>query len=147
MTPLLSGNRIWIFFVIVAVGLALSWGQAGRKAMRELAREPHALLQTESPCAPLHLPCAAVGTDFGLVLGPGGQQALQLRAVGQGRPVLASAEIVAAGDAEPRWVLSVVPIAAATWRLPLPELPRRNGLALQVRFSEPAVSARFPLRQ
>ena len=56
-------GRYWIFFVIVAVGLALSWGQVGRKTRQALEIEPVLLLVTETPCTPMATPCAAVGRD------------------------------------------------------------------------------------
>jgi len=64
-------GRYWIFFVIVAVGLALSWGQVGRKTQRALETEPVVLLMAEKPCEPDVAPCAAVADDRAVVLGPG----------------------------------------------------------------------------
>jgi len=64
-------GRYWIFFVIVAVGLALSWGQVGRKTQRALETEPVVFLLTERPCEPGSAPCAAVADDRAVVLGPG----------------------------------------------------------------------------
>ena len=63
-------GRYWLFFVIVAVGLALSWGQVGRKAQRALDSSPVVYLHTETPCRPQLAPCAAVAGDRALVLGP-----------------------------------------------------------------------------
>ncbi len=64
-------GKYWIFFVIVAVGLALSWGQVGRKAERVLQEDPVVYLVVEPGCAPARTPCAAVARDRALVLGPG----------------------------------------------------------------------------
>ena len=74
-------GRYWIFFVIVAVGLALSWGQVGRKARQALESEPVLLLVTEVPCTPMASPCAATGRDRALVLGPD-EQGLRIRHAG-----------------------------------------------------------------
>lgn len=63
---------LWLFFVIVAVGLALSWGQIGRKTERAFDAEPVVLLVTETPCRPRSAPCAAVAGDRALVVGPDG---------------------------------------------------------------------------
>jgi hypothetical protein len=63
-------GRYWIFFVIVAVGLALSWGQVGRKTKRALETDPVVFLTTERPCKPYLAPCAAVADDRAVVLGP-----------------------------------------------------------------------------
>jgi hypothetical protein len=60
----------WLVFVIVAVGLALSWGQVGRKTERVLRSEPVVYLVNERPCRPMVAPCAALGSDRALVLGP-----------------------------------------------------------------------------
>ena len=64
-------GKYWIFFVIVAVGLALSWGQIGRKAEQVLQQDPVVYLAVEPGCAPVESPCAAVASDRALVLGPG----------------------------------------------------------------------------
>ncbi len=63
-------GRYWIFFVIVAVGLALSWGQVGRMTQRQLATEPVVYLIPEPDCRPRITPCAAVAGDRAIVLGP-----------------------------------------------------------------------------
>jgi len=68
--PMSRLGRYWIFFVIVAVGLALSWGQVGRKTQRLLESEPVVFLVTERPCRPSVEPCAAVAGDRAVVLGP-----------------------------------------------------------------------------
>ena len=70
-----------MFFVIVAVGLALSWGQVGRKTRQALEIEPVLLLVTETPCTPMVSPCAAAGRDRALVVGPDGQ-GLRIRQTG-----------------------------------------------------------------
>ena len=74
-------GRYWIFFVIVAVGLSLSWGQVGRKTRQVLEDEPVMLLVTETPCTPIASPCAAVGRDRALLLGPD-EQGLRIRQTG-----------------------------------------------------------------
>lgn len=63
-------GRYWLFFVIVAVGLALSWGQVGRKAQRVLEAEPVSYLTVEPGCYAGQKPCAAIAGDHALVLGP-----------------------------------------------------------------------------
>jgi len=73
--------RYWIFFVIVAVGLVLSWGQVGRKTDQVMAEQDVIYLQTEVACRPQRAPCAAVAHDRALVLGPDGD-GLQLRSAG-----------------------------------------------------------------
>ena len=74
-------GRYWILFVIVAVGLALSWGQVGRKTRQALEDEPVLLLATEAACTPRLSPCAAVGRDRALLLGPD-ERGLRLRQTG-----------------------------------------------------------------
>lgn len=74
--------RYWIFFVIVAVGLVLSWGQVGVKTQKTLqSLPPMSLLSTESPCRPAQAPCAATSTDRAVVLGPA-RQGLAVRQTG-----------------------------------------------------------------
>ncbi len=63
-------GRYWLLFVIVAVGLALSWGQIGRKTHRVMLDQPVVYLKTETDCRPRAAPCAAVGRDRAVVLGP-----------------------------------------------------------------------------
>lgn len=63
-------GRYWIFFVIVAVGLALSWGQVGRKTQRVLQEEPTLFLATEPACRVRVAPCAALAADRAVVVGP-----------------------------------------------------------------------------
>ncbi|MGB5648506.1 MAG: hypothetical protein WBM59_00395 [Sedimenticolaceae bacterium] len=65
-------GRYWIFFVIVAVGLALSWGQIGRKTQRAFEEEPAVLLLTEPACRVWVAPCAAMASDRAVVAGPSG---------------------------------------------------------------------------
>ena len=79
--PMSRLGRYWIFFVIVAVGLALSWGQVGRKAQRALDSSPVVYLHTETPCRPQLAPCAAVAGDRALVLGPA-QNGLRVKQAG-----------------------------------------------------------------
>lgn len=62
--------RYWVFFVIVAIGLVLSWGQVGRKTRQVIEQEDVVYLVAESPCGPRISPCAAVAGDRALVLGP-----------------------------------------------------------------------------
>ena len=60
-------GRYWIFFVIVAVGLVLSWGQIGRKAESRLESTPVVLLATEAGCHLARAPCAAYGEGLAMV--------------------------------------------------------------------------------
>lgn len=75
----------WLVFVVVAVGLALSWGQVGRKTERAMAETPVQVLRAEDGCRPMQAPCAALGHDRALVLGPG-SGGLILRATGMDLP-------------------------------------------------------------
>ena len=74
-------GKYWLFFVIVAVGLALSWGQVGRNAQQVLQENPTVYLTAEQGCAPVNAPCAAVASDRALVLGPN-DGGLRLRQTG-----------------------------------------------------------------
>jgi len=83
----------WLLFVIVAVGLALSWGQVGRKAERALQADPVIYLITETPCRPALAPCAAAASDRALILGPAAQ-GLVLKQTGLQPADLLNAEVV-----------------------------------------------------
>lgn len=74
-------GRYWLFFVIVAVGLALSWGLVGRKTETTLLERPVVYLDVEAGCQPRLRPCAAWGRDRALILGPAGE-GLQARQTG-----------------------------------------------------------------
>jgi hypothetical protein len=63
-------GRYWLFFVIVAVGLTLSWSQVARKTQRVLEATPVTYLDVEANCLANVRPCAALAGDHALVLGP-----------------------------------------------------------------------------
>ena len=118
----------WLIFVIVAVGLVLSWGQVGRKAERVMAETPVRMLQVEDACRPRLAPCAALGQDRALVLGPG-SSGLLLRAAGVTAPERDIEVLVLSADGEATalvplgkgdtWVLDRLPSAALTLRVSL----------------------------
>ena len=118
----------WLIFVIVAVGLVLSWGQVGRKAERVVTDTPVQMLQVEDDCRPLRAPCAALGRDRALVLGPGSGGVI-LRTTGVTLPVREIEVLALAADGEATalvplgkgdtWVLDRLPSAALTLRVSL----------------------------
>lgn len=61
--------RYMMFYAILAVGLAFSWSQVGKRAQL-VAQRPVYVMSTEEDCRPWQLPCAAYARDFALVLGP-----------------------------------------------------------------------------
>lgn len=89
-------GRYWLFFVIVAVGLALSWGQVGRKTHRVLLDDPVVYLQTEEDCRPRTAPCAAMGGDRAVVLGPAAD-GLLARTTGLDAAAIIEVEVVMLG--------------------------------------------------
>ncbi len=121
-------GRYWLFFVIVAVGLALSWGQVGRKTERVLQQQSTVYLVAEATCSPRQNPCAAVATDRALVLGPAGN-GLALKQAGfeTSRIVRIEATFYGAGEEplsrttiDPRtehWLLDDVSSAAGMVRI------------------------------
>lgn len=123
VSPLFGGygamtrlGRYWLFFVIVAVGLALSWGQVGRKAQRVLEAEPVTYLAVEPGCYADRQPCAASTGDHALVLGPA-QTGLRLKQTG-----LPHGEIVAV---EASVLEAAVPVVreADSWQILAPARP------------------------
>lgn len=60
-------DRLWIFFVIVAIGLALSWGKVGQKTEQNLSQDRFELLRGEPNCRLPRDSCAAYGSDKALV--------------------------------------------------------------------------------
>ena len=136
-------GRYWILFVIVAVGLALSWGQVGRKTHQALESEPVLLLVTETPCTPMASPCAAVGRDRALVLGPDGQ-GLRLRQTGLPVSQIIGVEALFVGtDGRTSGPGKLLP-DGGTWFVS--ELPPESGmLRIRVVGSRDVTVAEFPL--
>ena len=108
-------GRYWLFFVIVAVGLALSWGQVGRHAQRVLEAQPVDYLAVETGCLADQEPCAAFSSDHALILGPA-DPGLRLEQTGvETRDVAAvEASWLRGPDLEPV-LLSVRPAAPGWW--------------------------------
>ncbi len=109
-------GRYWIFFVIVAVGLALSWGQVGRKTQRTLSETPVVYLVTEPDCRARQSPCAAVAADRALVLGPDGN-GLRIRQTGLAVASLVRAEVVFLAADGSESGARVLPPLADGWRV------------------------------
>jgi hypothetical protein len=86
--------RYWLFFVIVAVGLALSWGQIGRKTHQTLEAQPVSYLAVEQGCMADRAPCAALAGDHALVLGPS-DEGLRLEQTGLAPAAVVSVEATA----------------------------------------------------
>lgn len=63
-------NKAWYFFMLVAAGLILSWGQVGQryKQNKPVETREHLLLRTEEGCDLNTSPCAAMGPDYALVI-------------------------------------------------------------------------------
>ena len=136
-------GRYWLFFVIVAVGLALSWGQVGRKTHRVLTETPTRLLHTERDCAPRQSPCAAMGSSQAVVLGP---DAAGMRIVTQGFDDhdVTAVELVmlgAAGTVNGRIDLDS---GIRSWRVPQPSVGVRR-LRIAITTGGETLVAEFPL--
>lgn len=136
--------RYWIFFVIVAVGLVLSWGQVGVKTRQTLeSLPPMSLLSTESPCQPAQAPCAATSADRAVVLGPA-RNGLAVRQTGIDRGAIERAEAALLDDAGQVTERRLLLDRGDGWdvgRLPA-DVPR-----LQIQFHEQGgvTVAEFPL--
>jgi hypothetical protein len=136
-------GRVWLLFVIVAVGLALSWGQVGRNTQRAIEDRPVVLLRTEQPCRPRAAPCAAVAEDRALVLGPAGR-GLAVKAVGWRIEDIARIEAVALADDG-----TEIPVALPVrdhegWSVPMPPAAAAL-LRVRVEQAREATVADFPL--
>lgn len=114
--PVTRIGRYWIFFVIVAVGLALSWGQVGNKTQRVLLEEPIMYLRAEADCRPRVEPCAALGSDRALVLGPADTGLIARKTGMDGNDVNGAEVIMLAADGTEVGRLTLLP-GEADWRL------------------------------
>jgi len=76
-------NRYLMFYVILAVGLAVSWTQVGRRAQLVPDADLY-VMSVDGDCQPLQTPCAAYAREFALVLGPDGNR---LRLQGEKLPL------------------------------------------------------------
>lgn len=135
--------RYWIFFVIVAVGLALSWGQVGRKTREVMAEQDVIYLQTETPCRPRHQPCAAVAADRALVLGPDGE-GLRVRSAGFDAGQLLGLEYGFFGADAGDVISSGVGRSASDWHIAAPPAAA-TGLRVSVLSNGEKTVAEFPL--
>ncbi len=63
-------NKVWYFFMLVAAGLILSWGQVGQryKQKENFDTREYLLLRTEQDCHLEMAPCAAYAPDYAIVL-------------------------------------------------------------------------------
>jgi hypothetical protein len=63
-------NKVWYFFMLVAAGLILSWGQVGQryKQKENIDTREYLLLRTEDDCNLSTAPCAAYAPDFAMVV-------------------------------------------------------------------------------
>lgn len=136
-------GRYWIFFVIVAVGLALSWGQVGRKTHRVLGEQPVEWLPVEAGCAPMLSPCAAMAGTRAMVLGPArGGLALKLLGLDERSVLAVEASLMDAGGS----VLQerTLQPSAAGWQLGLEDT---SAARLRITVVGPRLNsvAEFPL--
>ena len=140
-------NRLWIFFVIVAVGLVLSWGQVGRVESQRVAPRDGVWLDTEVPCTPLEAPCAAYGGSLALVLGPDRPGRLRLKVVGNDNPRIGGASVFTRGGGRSDSLeLAPDPAGPAQWTVDLPDISKAATAEFRVYLERPAVQAAFPLK-
>ena len=109
-------GRYWLFFVIVAVGLALSWGQVGRRAQQSLMETPVVYLATEPDCRATRAPCAALAADRALVLGPDGG-GLRIRQTGLSAETITRVEVAFLAADGSEIGERLVPAVADAWQL------------------------------
>ncbi len=136
-------GRYWLFFVIIAVGLALSWGQTGRKTQQVLESSPLTYLVAEKPCRPWRQPCAAVAGDRALVLGPA-DKGLMFKQAGFAPSDRISVEALVLDENGGQQAIIVLPAGDDAWRLP--DVPQAGGLLRLRMVGNGRVSvADFPL--
>ena len=136
-------GRYWLFFVIVAVGLALSWGQVGRKTQRVLLDDPVVYLQTETDCQPDTAPCAAVGRDRAVVLGPT-DAGLLARTTGLDDAVIIEVEVIMLGADGATLGRRALVADAPAW--PVADLPAGTRLLrYRITANKETTVAEFPL--
>ncbi|MCB1802397.1 MAG: hypothetical protein KDI82_11970 [Gammaproteobacteria bacterium] len=136
-------GRYWIFFVIVATGLALSWSQVGRKTERVLGERALVYLVNDADCRPLQAPCAAVAHDRAMVLGPSAS-GLLLKSTGIERAAVSSvrAQLVDVdGEELTRRALITRPDG---WYLPMPQ-PAAARVRILLETASDTTAAEFPL--
>jgi hypothetical protein len=63
-------NKVWYFFMLVAAGLILSWGQVGQRYRQKenIDTREYLLLRTEKECYLDVAPCAAYAPDYAMVV-------------------------------------------------------------------------------
>ncbi|MCG6965161.1 MAG: hypothetical protein LJE59_01470 [Chromatiaceae bacterium] len=136
-------GRYWLFFVIVAVGLALSWGQVGRKTDRVLRDEPVVYLVNEPDCRPLLAPCAALAGDRALVLGPAAR-GLAVRQTGFTADDIVSAEAIFLSLSGQEIARRPLHMDAAVWESG--DIPKSAAmLRIRIRGARETSVADFPL--
>lgn len=136
-------GRYWVFFVIVAVGLALSWSQVGRKTHRVLQDQQIVYLHTEPDCRPGAAPCAATAADRALVVGPAAR-GLLARRTGFDAMSLQGAEVAMLATDGSELARYPLPLNVADWILAdIP--PAARMLRFRVDAGREATVAEFPL--
>jgi hypothetical protein len=137
-------GRYWLFFVIVAVGLALSWGQIGRKTRHALDAAPVSYLTVESNCLADLRPCAAIAGDHALVLGPV-DRGLMLKQTGFDQASVVALEAAIVVDSADDEGVLAVQRADDGWFIPI---KHNAGGRLQVRLTANGRTsvADFPLQ-
>ena len=137
-------GRYCLFFVIVAVGLALSWSQVGRKTQTVLEAQPVDYLSPEPNCFANRTPCAAVSADHALVLGPAGA-GFRLKQTGLEQQEIVSVEATAiSNNAEEESRMLAVGFLPNAWSI---EMPPKADMMLRVRLAtaDRVSVADFPL--
>lgn len=131
-------NRYLIFYVIVAVGLVLSWGQIGRKYAQLGPDGGVRLLRVEDDCTLERGSCAAYRENLGMVAdlrrAVEGSLLLRLRFVNpQALPLLGvKAGIHSSGSREPISLTELFPNGDDSWQGRLPPFGQAGAYLLRV---------------
>ena len=140
-------NRVWLLFVVVAVGLILSWSQVAKKLALE-ADAPIDLVP-DRPCEPWHSPCAAVHPRVAVVVGPAAQAFSRLMikavAIDDRPPTTLGLRFLPHGDGPPLGSYQAISGGTrdgqAEWQIEQPE----GAAMLEIRFEHQARGYRATL--
>lgn len=134
-----------MFYAILAVGLAISWAQVGKRAQLKPNANLH-IMSIEEDCQPYRAPCGAYASEFGLVLGPDSGRAnsgLRMQGVSLPDSIEFDVSQLDGGALEMEKPL-FMRLSDNAWRVQ--PLPREGRLRINVLHQGKQWMAEFPLQ-